>query len=1694
MANINKDYLVIVDVKKSSISLGNGSMTFNILDKNTSNIFVNLVINTSTNELIHRFTNIENAEDYTVVMNIVKPNNEYLTLEGELRDKEKAVFEFNLPAEAKDVIGTYNCELLTKCNINGQEEVTTSNKVSYRVKESVLNNLDDVITEAPTYPIVIELFDRLSDIERYEEDRRQAEIARELAETARVEAEAVREQEHDVAMQDIEDKIVEVEGRFIELEAEVDRQFQERDKTIVARFTQHENVVAGRLDDQDEAIGTFINDSTARMDTHEQTVSAQIAEVQAKDREQDERMTAIEVINNIQNERLDKVEKKNKEQDYTLACLFAETDRAEINFDGNSEQLLNSKDGLAIVNSFEGQTMVNLNKEADKSLTLNGNIDKTGQSVDVTEGADGGLVDVYLEGNTMVNVCDQQDSVPLTMSYTSTEGNHVALQGDYDGKAKPYIYGNTMVNLVPKYEIDFTADGTWKSKLLVSPTSTLSSSNPRALFDVKPNTTYTVLLNVVENTLNYACHINNYDSARSLWREMAFVYVGEVGIKTFIFTTPSDITGLDIILRTQLSNSATTGRILIKDIIVLEGDYTNKPIPTYFEGLQSSFEEQVIPNTTVKSYEANNFNTTNAQVLGNNTFKIQCGTSVNSSSIRPKPGVHQYKPNTTYTVVVDILENTCGKALSVSSSSAPMPNFTAGNRNFKNLTGVSAITFTTFADITHSSQGVAFSSDLYFGIWDANGNDDLSKYITFKYYIFEGDYSNHDFSDYDPSKAGKYKVEYVSIGKNKATINQITCDGKNTDFNAGKNVIAKNIEPGAVISWKAEYSSMGADVEALIGALYEDGTKEYVRPIYNSLVLSDTKRVKEIVLLNYCHMVGTVYDIQVEYGTQTAYEPYKEYTKTLYLNSPLLKGDSIEVSGNNIVHVHRRDRQLLDGSEDNFNKSGEWQYRGQDNNTVWFELLSDKLNKNAEWVNKPVYCDRFTYRFNLIDTGYEDAEGIQTNGAIRIRINKSRLSSIDVDGFKQWLANNLTTVEYALRTPTYEVISTNDNLYIDSYANGHLDFDSAVPVEKVKFEYFTTSLKYLKPLTEYVVQFEADNAGHARAINLGGTTLPFQEVKKGLNKFIISTESSLNHNLLVINGIGCNISNIVVTEAVNEDFGYFQGMKSVGECEELEIISSNTDNTQFNSKQLTHEPLRSTGDVKDRYVLIDGEWYIERNCDERTYEDGDELNLPTDKVNTVYPLSASTYEKIDYNPFSVYKDMTHITTNSTIPANLKVKNHGFNAMLKPSTTYTISSNQGVQIFQTGAELDDSLRLYGTGTMKDVTILEGAITDTGLIPSHFDGMQSSFEDKLQDDGTYRMEILSNNKNLYTFGDLINWGYDNGSNESILECIKVKPNTTYTLSKKGEGLLHAIEYTSNNIDFKNGLQANGQSFNHNSVYSNRSGNEYKIFNDTGKIVFTTGENINYLWITGSNGANGSNNPPVNQTNIQLEENNNNTSYVPHKSNKIQFSSIEPLRGIGDVRDDVKVQDGKVIVTRRCGEVILDGSENWYSMGVYDTARSFGSGVIRYLMAKGPVTGNYIDILSDRFKSSKNTTNGNVILRNNNPDIIISVNDGKLSTLDIAGFKKWLSENPVKVVYQLAEPTVEEIELDKEKLFLESYKDGHISFNSNISVMDTWVEYSVAVAMLDNLLETASITDEQDFLIVDLATQLAIMQLTM
>ena len=92
-----------------------------------------------------------------------------------------------------------------------------------------------------------------------------------------------------------------------------------------------------------------------------------------------------------------------------------------------------------------------------------------------------------------------------------------------------------------------------------------------------------------------------------------------------------------------------------------------------------------------------------------------------------------------------------------------------------------------------------------------------------------------------------------------------------------------------------------------------------------------------------------------------------------------------------------------------------------------------------------------------------------------------------------------------------------------------------------------------------------------------------------------------------------------------------------------------------------------------------------------------------------------TYEPLEIEPtLNTYNDTTHISNNSIIPCNMQIKNTGYNAIIKPSTLYTVAvdtnKNGTIGINLGGAEVtttnnvatittpgtltDDSFRLYG----------------------------------------------------------------------------------------------------------------------------------------------------------------------------------------------------------------------------------------------------------------------------------------------------------------------------------------------------------------------------------------------------------------
>lgn len=174
------------------------------------------------------------------------------------------------------------------------------------------------------------------------------------------------------------------------------------------------------------------------------------------------------------------------------------------------------------------------------------------------------------------------------------ESNVIHLDGSGDGVVVlDSIEGNTMVNLIPKKELKITCNTDWDMYFAIGrPNETLNVNFGNVIQDVKPNTIYTLVYNVIKRpTSGYYC-INNPSTSTVFDITVRVPFDGDLGVNKVKLTTVSDFTNKKIVLRQQ--NSQSRGDIHIKDYMLIEGDWTNKEIPSNIEGMQSSFEEKKV--------------------------------------------------------------------------------------------------------------------------------------------------------------------------------------------------------------------------------------------------------------------------------------------------------------------------------------------------------------------------------------------------------------------------------------------------------------------------------------------------------------------------------------------------------------------------------------------------------------------------------------------------------------------------------------------------------------------------------------------------------------------------------------------------------------------------------------------------------------------------------------------------------------------------------------------------------------------------------------------------------------------------------------------------------------------------------------------------------------------------------------------
>ncbi|MBQ7139998.1 MAG: hypothetical protein IJO32_00670 [Bacilli bacterium] len=144
--------------------------------------------------------------------------------------------------------------------------------------------------------------------------------------------------------------------------------------------------------------------------------------------------------------------------------------------------------------------------------------------------------------------------------------------------------------------------------------------------------------------------------------------------------------------------------------------------------------------------------------------------------------------------------------------------------------------------------------------------------------------------------------------------------------------------------------------------------------------------------------------------------------------------------------------------------------------------------------------------------------------------------------------------------------------------------------------------------------------------------------------------------------------------------------------------------------------------------------------------------------------------------------------------------------------------------------------------------------------------------------------------------------------------------------------------------------------------------------------------------------------------------NFKYEHYKSNKTQLILNEPPRSLpNEVKDETYIENGKLYIKRKVGRVVLDGSEDWNKSSNTSSDRFYlDNSSFNMVTRSGGYSNYFINSTTVVADIGKYYTNVNQIV----------INFSTYNTTTLQQFKTWLSQNNVEVIYELAEPTIEEI----------------------------------------------------------------------
>lgn len=511
----------------------------------------------------------------------------------------------------------------------------------------------------------------------------------------------------------------------------------------------------------------------------------------------------------------------------------------------------------------------------------------------------------------------------------------------------------------------------------------------------KPSTTYTIIFDVKENTLegreDYKFALT---SGNSIFNETISKDVYSTkGVHLIKVTTKDDITESKNLLRSFVYNSVTSGLITFK-YMILEGDYTNTPIEElpFVEGIESTGDKS-------KNLIPSGYSIIDSSYLDSNDAPV---TEVESFVIADYIKVD---PNKTYTL----------SAYGVNSTTLRLYGYDINKRRIS----------------TKAQQYVSSVS--------INGCDYI-RVSTFKRNIDilqleEGTQA----TPYQPYYDG-YKVSGKSFGKNLFNFNMadfhpnlivdkenLTVQPKDESYNDIQFWVY--LKKGVSYSISVEgHSFTGANYQILKGmqtSYQEDKLLDCVLTS-NGFTFTHEDGWYTIHMVNVKGITRN-YLLYAETG-DSSYEPYQESTYSYLLDEPLRQLPNGVADGINLETgvLTRRVGKVVLG---NYTNIDEYSHPTLLNYPTHIGFALRIFNNTPKYYSGTEANIGFTNRGHVVGL-YSLLTAVNNinltpheNGNLYISILKSELKTLDKNGFKDWLQANPTTVYYELAEPTTEQLT-----------------------------------------------------------------------------------------------------------------------------------------------------------------------------------------------------------------------------------------------------------------------------------------------------------------------------------------------------------------------------------------------------------------------------------------------------------------------------------------------------------------------------------------------------------------------------------------------------------------------------------------------------------------------------------------------